>query len=136
MLWPTTESQPVGGSYGTSGPLGSSVAIPTEAFFHHLATCSEVWFDGLEVGTGYGKTAFTGHFVDCLDPSGPDTVEFWAQPMGPVTAPGGFVFANTPDNPNYYGLTVVGGREGNAHPRRAAGIARIDGVAVYRDWSD
>ena len=106
LLVPTTDGQPIGGSYSTSGPLGSSVAIPTEVGFHHSATYNEVWFNGLEVGTGQGKTAFTGHFVDYLDHSRPDTVEFWAQPMGPVTAPGGFVFTNTSDNPNYYNLTV------------------------------
>ena len=106
VLWPTTKSQPVGGSYSTSGPLGSSVAIPTEVVFYHHATYNEVWFNGLEVGTGYGKTAFTGHFVDNFNASTPDTVEFWAQPMGPVGAPGGFVFTNASGNPNYYGLTV------------------------------
>jgi hypothetical protein len=106
VLWPTTESKPVGGSYSTSGPLGSSVAIPTEVGFNHTATYNEVWFNGLEVGTGYTKTAFTGHFVDYLDSSKPDTVEFWAQPMAPVTAPGGFVFTNSSDNPNYFNLPV------------------------------
>ena len=106
VLWPTTEGQPVGGSYSTSGPLGSSVAIPTEVFFHHFATYNEVWFNGLEVGTGYTKTAFTGHFVDNLDPSKADTVEFWAQPMAPVSAPGGFVFTNPSGNPNHYFLSV------------------------------
>ena len=106
VLWPTTESQPVGGSYSTSGSLGRSVAIPTEVVFYHHATYNEVWFNGLEVGTGYSKAAFTGHFVDYFDHSTLDTVEFWAQPMGPVTAPGGFVFTNASGIPNYYGLTV------------------------------
>ena len=106
VLWPTTESKPVGGSYSTSGPLGRSVAIPTQVLFYHQATYNEVYFNGLEVGTGYTKAAFTGHFVDNFDPSRPDTVEFWVQPMGSVTAPGGFVFANASDNPNHYNLTV------------------------------
>jgi len=106
VLWPTTESKPVGGSYSTSGPLGSSVAIPTEVVFYHHARYNEVWFNGLEVGTGYTTAAFTGHFVDNFDPSRPDTVEFWVQPMGSVTAHGGFVFANASDNPNHYNLTV------------------------------
>jgi hypothetical protein len=87
-------------------PFGSSVAIPTEVVFYHGTTYNEVWFNGLEVGTGYGKSAFTGHFVDYFDHSKPDTVEFWAQPMAPVAAPGGFVFTNTSDNPNYYSQTV------------------------------
>lgn len=106
VLVPTTDSQPIGGSYATSGPMGISVAIPTEVFFHHFATYNEVWFNGLEVGAGYNKTAFTGHFVDYFDHSKLDTVEFWAQPMDPVTAPGGFVFSNSSDNPNHYNLTV------------------------------
>lgn len=102
MLLPTTESQPVGGSYRTSGPLGSSVAIPTEVFFHHLPTYDEVWFNGLEVGTGYTKAAFTGHFVDYFDASMTDTVEFWQRPMSAVTEPGGFEF----DGSNHFDLTV------------------------------
>ena len=106
VLWPTTDSQFIGGSYSTSAPFGKSVAIPTDVVFYHHATYNEVWFNGLEVGTGQGKTAFTGHFVDYLDHSKPDTVEFWAQPMAPVTAPGGFVFTNSSDNPSYYNLTV------------------------------
>ena len=106
VLVPTTNSQFIGGSYSTSGPLGSSVAIPTEVVFYHQATYNEVWFNGLEVGTGQGKTAFTGHFVDYFDPSKKDTVEFWAQPMAPVTAPGGFAFTNASNNPNHYVLTV------------------------------
>jgi hypothetical protein len=106
VLWPTTASQPVGGSYSTSGPLGSSLAIPTEVGFHHFATYNEVWFNGLEVGTGYTKAAFTGHFVDNFDPSKPDTVDFWVQPMNPVTALGGFAFTNTSSSPNHYSLTV------------------------------
>ncbi len=106
VLWPTTESKPAGGTYSTSGPLGSSVAIPTEVGFHHFATYNEVWFNGLEVGTGYTKAAFTGHFVDNFDPSKPDTVEFWVQPMAPVGAPGGFAFTNASGNPNHYSFTV------------------------------
>jgi hypothetical protein len=107
VLVPTTESQPVGGTYSTSGRLGRSVAIPTQVVFYHATTYNEVWFNGLEVGTGYTKAAFTGHFVDNFDPSTPDTVEFWVQPMAPVTAPGGFVFTNT-TGPNYYGPQTVG----------------------------
>jgi len=106
LLVPTTDSQFVGGSYSTSGPLGSSVAIPTEVVFYHQATYNEVWFNGLEVGTGQGKTAFTGHFVDYFDPSTADTVEFWAQPMS-VRGPGGFVFTNT-TGPSHYGPQTVG----------------------------
>jgi hypothetical protein len=107
VLVPTTDSQFIGGSYSTSGPFGSSVAIPTEVVFYHKAAYNEVWFNGLEVGTGQGKTAFTGHFVDYFDLSTPDTVEFWAQPMAPVAAPGGFVFTNT-TGPTYYGPQTVG----------------------------
>ena len=108
VLVPTTDSQFIGGSYSTSASFGSSVAIPTEVRFYHQATYNKVWFNGLEVGTGQGKTAFTGHFVDYFDHSTPDTVEFWGQTMAPVTAPGRFLFINTPDNPTHYFQTVKG----------------------------
>ena len=92
LLRPTTDSQPFGGSYSTSGPGGRSVALPTEVVFHHFATVTEVWFNALEVSVGQEKAAFTGHFVDYFDPSTPDVVEFWGRHVAPVTAPGAFEF--------------------------------------------
>jgi hypothetical protein len=105
LLWPTTESQPFGGSYSTSGSGGKSVAIPTEVAFHHFATYNEVWFNGLEVGTGYSKAAFTGRIIDYFDHSTVDTYEVWGRPMAPVTGPGGFEF----DGSYHFVLTVGNG---------------------------
>lgn len=89
-LWST---QP--GFYGPAGTYSatapgfgmSNAQVGTAWFFGHPDEgYTEVWFKALEIGypgggTDPGFAMFVGHFVNMLDPTATDFVEFWGQPI-------------------------------------------------------